>query len=49
MGSLHWWEVGSIGEEMGVCGNDPGEHNRAWEELRIIKNMVNEESFNNIS
>ena len=33
VGSLHWWEVGCIGEQMGVCGNDPGEHNQAWEEL----------------
>lgn len=28
----------------GGCGNNPGEHNYAWEELPIIKNIVNEES-----
>ena len=33
VGSLQWWEVGCIGAEMGVCGNDPDEHNQAWEEL----------------
>lgn len=25
LGSLHWWEE-SIGQELGVCGNNPGEH-----------------------
>ena len=48
VGSLHWWEVRYIGEEMGVCGNDPGKHNQAWEELCIIKNMVNEESTRSV-
>ena len=32
----------------GVCGNNPGEHSQAWEELPIIKNIVNEESTRSV-